>query len=98
MNKIYHLLVSLICIHYPLMVVSAEIQERATVEVIGTTPAHGVGLPEELIPFNVQTATNEDIERIWDFERVYSDFYPELEEWYDIQNFIWLVRKKIEII
>tara|TARA_B100000315_G_scaffold246346_1_gene273531 strand:+ start:387 stop:1004 length:618 start_codon:yes stop_codon:yes gene_type:complete len=42
--------------------------------------------------------SNEDIERIWDFERVYSDFYPELEEWYDIQNFIWLVRKKIEII
>ena len=63
MNKIYRFLVSLLCIHYPLMVVSAEIQERATVEVIGTTPAHGVGLPEELIPFNVQTATNEDIER-----------------------------------
>ena len=63
MNKIYSILVGLLCIHYPLMVVSAEIQERATVEVIGTTPAHGVGLPEELIPFNVQTATNEDIER-----------------------------------
>ena len=63
MIKIYRLLITLLCIHYPLMVVSAEIQERETVEVIGTTPAHGVGLPEELIPFNVQTATNEDIER-----------------------------------
>ena len=42
--------------------------------------------------------TNEDIERLWDFERVDSKFYPELEKWYDIQNFIWLINKKIEII
>ena len=38
-------------------------QKKETVEVIGTTPAHGVGLPKELIPFNVQTATSEDLER-----------------------------------
>jgi len=42
--------------------------------------------------------SNEDIEGIWDFEKVDSKFYPELTEWYDIQNFIWLVNKKIEII
>jgi len=42
--------------------------------------------------------SNEDIEGIWDFERVDSKFYPELEEWYDIQNFIWLIKKKIEIM
>ena len=34
----------------------------------------------------------------WDFETVYSDFYPELNQWYKIQNFIWLIEKKIEII
>ncbi len=38
-------------------------QKKETMEVIGTTPAHGVGLPEELIPFNVQTATSEDLDR-----------------------------------
>jgi iron complex outermembrane receptor protein len=38
-------------------------QKKETVEVIGTTPAHGVGLPKELIPFNIQTATSEDLER-----------------------------------
>ena len=40
-----------------------EIEQQSTVEVIGTTPAHGVGLPEELIPFNIQSASSEDIER-----------------------------------
>ncbi len=46
------------------IVFSAEnIQKKDTVEVIGITPTHGVGLPEELIPYSVQTATSEDIER-----------------------------------
>lgn len=42
--------------------------------------------------------SDEDIIGIWDFETVNSLFYPELEEWYEIQNFIWLVSKKIEIL
>lgn len=33
------------------------------VEVIGVTPTHGVGLPKEKIPVNVQSATSEDLER-----------------------------------
>ena len=32
---------------------------------------------------------------IWDFETVHSDFYRELEEWFDIQNYIWLIEKSI---
>jgi iron complex outermembrane recepter protein len=39
-----------------------NIQEKETVEVIGITPTHGVGLPEELIPFNVQSANSKDLD------------------------------------
>jgi outer membrane receptor protein involved in Fe transport len=38
--------------------------ELTDIEVIGTTPMHGVGLPVDDIPSNVQTATEEDIEKI----------------------------------
>ena len=64
-NKIlYSLLLSILGLGYTISLTAAEAVERKqTVEVIGTTPAHGVGLPEELIPFNVQTATSEDLER-----------------------------------
>ena len=37
--------------------------ELSNIEVIGTTPLHGVGLPKDMIPTNVQTATSEDIEK-----------------------------------
>ena len=64
-NKIlYSLLLSILGLGYTISLTAAEAVERKqTVEVIGTTPAHGVGLPEELIPFNVQTATSEDLDR-----------------------------------
>ena len=38
--------------------------ELSEIEVIGTTPLHGVGLPADMIPTNVQTATAADIEKI----------------------------------
>ncbi|MFW5426517.1 MAG: TonB-dependent receptor [Methylophagaceae bacterium] len=38
--------------------------ELTDIEVIGTTPLHGVGLPADMIPANVQSATDEDLERI----------------------------------
>lgn len=41
-----------------------ESVELSNIEVIGTTPLHGVGLPADQIPANVQSATNEDIERV----------------------------------
>ncbi len=45
--------------------VSAEDSiELTDIEVIGTTPLHGVGLPADIIPANVQSATDEDLERI----------------------------------
>jgi iron complex outermembrane recepter protein len=40
-----------------------EIQEKEAIEVIGITPMHGVGLPEELIPYSVQSATSDDLEQ-----------------------------------
>ncbi|MDX1519349.1 MAG: TonB-dependent receptor, partial [Gammaproteobacteria bacterium] len=39
-----------------------EIQQKETIEVIGITPTHGIGLPETRIPFNVQSATSADLE------------------------------------
>ncbi len=48
---------------YSSAIAEEDIQEKGAIEVIGTTPAHGVGLPEELIPYSVQSATSEDIER-----------------------------------
>ncbi|MDC9726163.1 MAG: TonB-dependent receptor [Gammaproteobacteria bacterium] len=38
--------------------------ELTEIEVIGTTPLHGVGLPADMIPTNVQSANAEDIERV----------------------------------
>ena len=35
--------------------------ELSDIQVISTTPLHGVGLPEDMIPTNVQTATAEEI-------------------------------------
>ncbi|MBE0439674.1 MAG: TonB-dependent receptor [Gammaproteobacteria bacterium] len=38
--------------------------ELSGIEVIGTTPLHGVGLPADMIASNVQSATAEDVERV----------------------------------
>ncbi len=58
------LLVVLFIGMYPFtLLAGGVVEKKEAVEVIGTTPAHGVGLPEDLIPFNVQTATSEDLER-----------------------------------
>ena len=40
----------------------------------------------------------EDPEDHWDFETAESPFYDQLEEWYDIQNWIWLIKRKLEIV
>jgi iron complex outermembrane recepter protein len=53
---------SLLAISVSQSLFAEEIQEQEAVEVIGITPTHGVGLPEELIPFNVQSATSKDLE------------------------------------
>ena len=39
-----------------------------------------------------------DPEEHWDFETAESQFYDQLEEWYNIQNWIWLIKRKLEII
>ncbi|RMF44104.1 MAG: TonB-dependent receptor, partial [Deltaproteobacteria bacterium] len=50
-----------------LLPVAAGAEETAEamgeIQVIGVTPSHGVGLPIERIPTNVQSATSEDLER-----------------------------------
>lgn len=43
---------------------AADEVELSNIEVIGTTPMHGVGLPGDEIPANIQSANAEDIERV----------------------------------
>lgn len=38
--------------------------ELAAIEVVGTTPLPGIGLPKDQVPANVQTATGADIDRL----------------------------------
>lgn len=42
---------------------AGAVEENETIKVIGITPTHGVGLPEELIPYNVQSADSTDLEQ-----------------------------------
>ncbi|MCH8262596.1 MAG: TonB-dependent receptor plug domain-containing protein, partial [Proteobacteria bacterium] len=46
-----------------LLAEETDIIQIETIVVIGITPAHGTGLPADMIPFSVQSATAEDIER-----------------------------------
>ena len=45
-----------------------NIQEKESIEVIGITPTHGIGLPKELIPYNVQSASSTDLEASQTFD------------------------------
>ena len=40
-----------------------ETEEIEEIEVIGVTPTHGVGFPEELIPTNVQRSTSDELDK-----------------------------------
>ncbi len=42
---------------------NSSVKSMDTMEVIGVTPTHGVGLPIESIPSNIQSATAEDLEQ-----------------------------------
>jgi outer membrane receptor protein involved in Fe transport len=44
-------------------VIGEEAEVLEEIEVIGVTPVHGVGIPGEQIPANVQSATSKDISR-----------------------------------
>ena len=46
-----------------LLPVQGYAEEDEVIRVIGVSPTHGASLPEKLIPFRVQTATSEDLER-----------------------------------
>tara|TARA_R110002096_G_scaffold190214_1_gene371216 strand:+ start:11097 stop:13493 length:2397 start_codon:yes stop_codon:yes gene_type:complete len=53
----------LLSITYSAVFAEDDVQQKSALEVIGITPTHGVGLPEELIPYNVQSSSSDDIER-----------------------------------
>ena len=62
--RILHLLsaMSLVLV-MPATVFADDIQQDETIEVIGVTPMHGVGLPENKIPYNIQSVTSEDLKQ-----------------------------------
>ncbi|MDX1519706.1 MAG: hypothetical protein R3318_06240, partial [Gammaproteobacteria bacterium] len=47
----------------PASLAAQDAVEQETIEVIGITPTHGIGLPEDVIPYNVQSASSEDFDR-----------------------------------
>jgi outer membrane receptor protein involved in Fe transport len=49
-----------------------NVEEQQAIEVIGVTPSHGVGLPKNKIPYNIQSATSEDLKQSQSFN--ISDF------------------------
>jgi outer membrane receptor protein involved in Fe transport len=62
-HRLAKLIIAAMCVSGGIGAVSAEEQVELTdIQVIGTTPLHGVGLPADQIPTNVQAATAEDIE------------------------------------
>lgn len=64
-DKRLWLLIAALCLaplQAPLADDAATVQ-LPTVEVVGVTPVHGVGLPKSQIPVNVQTATSSDLQR-----------------------------------
>lgn len=47
--------------------------------------------------FNYEES-GDDPEEHWNFETIDSSYYNQLYEWYNIQNWIWLIKEKIKII
>lgn len=43
--------------------IAEELEQEETIEVIGITPTHGVGLPEYRVPYNIQSASSTDLEK-----------------------------------
>lgn len=66
---ITHLRISFITCLFTLFIMNSafsaeeDIVQTEAVEVIGVTPTHGVGLPESVIPYNIQSSTDADLQR-----------------------------------
>ena len=59
--------------------------------------ADGMSVYGSAREFNYENSDPWSPEELWDFETIESSFYNELENYYDIQNFIWLIEKRINI-
>ncbi len=53
-----------VLVSVPVLAAEEDQVELGNIEVVGTTPIQGVGLPEDDIPANIQSANDEDIERV----------------------------------
>ena len=62
-TNITFLIALLICFSFSLPAMSAAQEVDEEIVVIGVTPTRGVGLPEDKIPYNVQSASADEIDR-----------------------------------
>lgn len=63
-KKALSLMLASVLVSAPVLAAEEDQVELGNIEVVGTTPIQGVGLPEDDIPANIQSANDEDIERV----------------------------------
>lgn len=63
-KKALSLMLASVVISAPVLAAEEDQIELSDIEVVGTTPIQGVGLPADEIPANIQSANSEDIERV----------------------------------
>jgi iron complex outermembrane receptor protein len=63
-KKALSLMLATVLVSAPLLAAEEDQVQLGDIEVVGTTPIQGVGLPEDDIPANIQSANDEDIERV----------------------------------
>jgi outer membrane receptor protein involved in Fe transport len=63
-KKALSLMLASVLVSAPILAAEEDQVQLGDIEVVGTTPIQGVGLPEDDIPANIQSANDEDIERV----------------------------------
>ncbi len=63
-KKALSLMLASVLVSAPVLAAEEDQVELGDIEVFGTTPIQGVGLPEDDIPANIQSANDQDIERV----------------------------------
>ncbi|MED5509991.1 MAG: TonB-dependent receptor [Pseudomonadota bacterium] len=63
-KKALSLMLASVLVSAPVLAAEEDQVQLGDIEVVGTTPIQGVGLPEDDIPANIQSANDEDIERV----------------------------------
>lgn len=63
-KKALSLMLASVLVSAPVLAAEEDQVQLGDIEVVGTTPIQGVGLPADQVPANIQSADDEDLERI----------------------------------